>query len=123
MKLILNQDEIHTAIRDYAIKQGLALSGKWIDISLTAGRKENGFTAELEIGDSPIVKVEEPIARELVDVSEMKRAAIYSASKLGVVVGEPCSAPLEEVNPDNDPEPETPPPPTNSLFHPALKAE
>lgn len=122
MKLILNQDEIHTAIRDYAIKQGLALSGKWIDISLTAGRKENGFTAELEIGDSPIVKVEEPIARELVDVSEMKRAAIGSASKL-VVEEEPCSAPLEEENPDNESEPETPPPPTNSLFHPALKAE
>lgn len=139
MKLILNQEEIHAAIRDYAIKQGLALQDKFIDISLTAGRKENGFTAELEIGDTPVelaqariildaaavasCKVDLP-EKELVNVDAMKKATINTADKFADASKEPevkteeAEVVTYEADTSGAPSIET-----NSLFHPALKAE
>lgn len=136
MKLILNQEEIHAAIRDYAIKQGLALQDKFIDISLTAGRKENGFTAELEIGDTPTELIQARVIldtaackaavaeKELVSVDAMKDATIKTASKAAdadkkpEVETEEAEVVTYEADTSGAPAVET-----NSLFHPALKAE
>ena len=51
MIINLNQREIEAALRAYISQQGINLSGKQVEINFTAGRKESGISAELDIGD------------------------------------------------------------------------
>ena len=56
MKINLNEKEIHQAIIEFIGSEGIDLSRKQVIIELTAGRKPNGFYADVEIGepdDSP----------------------------------------------------------------------
>ena len=59
MEIIMKQDEIEKALKDYVGTTGLGidLSGRDINIDLKAGRGENGHTAHIEI--IPIVKAVE----------------------------------------------------------------
>lgn len=51
MKINLNENEIHQAIIEYIGTEGIDLSTKQVSIELTAGRKPNGFYADVEIGE------------------------------------------------------------------------
>ena len=52
MQIQLKQSEIISAIKQYVGAQGINLSGKTVDISFTAGRKEGGLTADVVIEES-----------------------------------------------------------------------
>ena len=49
MLIQLKQSEITAALRDYIVAQGINLSGKTVEISFTAGRKESGIYADISI--------------------------------------------------------------------------
>ena len=51
MNVILKQKEIEAALKLYALQQGIQLAGKTVLISFTAGRKDTGISAELDISD------------------------------------------------------------------------
>lgn len=53
MNIILKQKEIEAALKLYALQQGIQLAGKNVLISFTAGRKDSGISAELDIADKP----------------------------------------------------------------------
>ena len=54
MQINLKQSEIADALRQYVTQQGINLTGKSVDIAFTAGRKEGGLTAEINIEDLDI---------------------------------------------------------------------
>jgi hypothetical protein len=47
----LKQHEIETALRQYIAQQGININSKSVTVSFTAGRKETGISAELDIED------------------------------------------------------------------------
>lgn len=49
MKIELKQPEIIVALKQYIMSKGIDLCGKQVTISFTAGRKESGVSAELNI--------------------------------------------------------------------------
>lgn len=49
MKIDLNQPEIEDALVSFITTQGIDLSQKKVEVSLTAGRGPNGFTASVDI--------------------------------------------------------------------------
>ena len=53
MNVTLKQKEIEAALKLYALQQGIQLAGKNVLISFTAGRKDSGISAELDIADKP----------------------------------------------------------------------
>lgn len=55
MQIQLKQTEIIAALKQYIAGQGISLSGKSVDISFTAGRKEAGITADISIEDSGVI--------------------------------------------------------------------
>jgi hypothetical protein len=65
MKMTLNYEEINEAIVNWVAKQGIDLTGKETEIEFTAGRKENGNSAIIdikpmnhELPDNPHVNVQ-----------------------------------------------------------------
>lgn len=55
MQIQLKQTEIIAALKQYITGQGISLSGKSVDISFTAGRKEAGITADISIEDTGVI--------------------------------------------------------------------
>lgn len=51
MLITLKQKEIQAALRLYVSQNGIDLTGKNVDITFTAGRKESGLSAEVSIED------------------------------------------------------------------------
>lgn len=49
MIIKLEEVEIHEALKEYVSNQGLDIRGKEVKITLTAGRKANGYSAEVDI--------------------------------------------------------------------------
>lgn len=54
MQIHLKQPEIITALKQYISQQGINLTGKHVSISFTAGRKDTGVSADLNIEDADI---------------------------------------------------------------------
>ena len=52
MQITLKQSEIEVALKNYIVAQGINLTGKTIEVAFTAGRKEAGISAELDINDA-----------------------------------------------------------------------
>lgn len=52
MNIIIKQREIEAGIKLYLLQQGIQLNGKTTEISFTAGRKDSGMSAEIEINDA-----------------------------------------------------------------------
>lgn len=52
MNIIIKQKEIEAGIKLYLLQQGIQLNGKSTEISFTAGRKDSGLSAEIEINDA-----------------------------------------------------------------------
>lgn len=51
MQIILKQRNIEAALKQYIASQGINLDGKKVEVEFTAGRKESGITAEIDIDD------------------------------------------------------------------------
>lgn len=51
MQIILKQRDIEAALKQYIAGQGISLHGKNVSVEFTAGRKESGITAEIDIED------------------------------------------------------------------------
>ena len=49
MQITLKQSEIEIAVTDFISKMGINLTGKAVEVSFTAGRKEDGLSASLDI--------------------------------------------------------------------------
>jgi len=49
MKLTFNSEEIEQALISYVSSQGISLSDKQVSVHMTAGRGQNGYSAELDI--------------------------------------------------------------------------
>lgn len=62
MQIIIKQRDIEQAIRGYIAAQGINLAGKSVEINFTAGRKEAGLTAEIDIEDVDAVASTNPVA-------------------------------------------------------------
>jgi len=59
MKIHLNQEEIQKALTEYINNQGINLTGKAVDVTLTAGRGSNGHYAEITISTPEVPDTEE----------------------------------------------------------------
>ena len=68
MQISLTQSEIVNALKGYISQQGINLCGKEVSISVTAGRKEKGIYAAIEIEDIDLPQFGEvePATLELV---------------------------------------------------------
>lgn len=60
MQITLKQSEIEVALKNYIVAQGIDLTGKTIEVAFTAGRKEAGISAELDINDAGAVSTSVP---------------------------------------------------------------
>jgi len=54
MQIQLKQTEIVAALKQFIAAQGIDLSGKKVDVTFTAGRKETGLSAEIFIDEYDI---------------------------------------------------------------------
>jgi len=52
MLIQIRQKEIETAIQMYIAAQGITLKGKSVSIAFTAGRRDSGLTADVDIVDT-----------------------------------------------------------------------
>lgn len=93
MTITLNQAAIETALVDYIAKMGINTQGKTTEVSLTAGRKENGYSADVTIitgvevtTSAPVIrsvqatKVEEPVAVQ--EVEEVDDEAPFETEEI-----------------------------------------
>ena len=76
MRITLNQAEIEQALRQYAASQGIDTQGKQVEVSLTAGRGPNGFSAELNIQmkDCPDAEYQPRATEEIIPVESVVRS-------------------------------------------------
>lgn len=89
MQITLKQRDIELALKMYLASQGIALAGRSFDVEFTAGRKESGLLATIDIGPAESlaqavidsVKVAEPEAI----VAEAEAARQETAGVLGIV--------------------------------------
>ena len=51
MQIQLKQSEIIQALKLYISTQGINLNGKTVEVAFTAGRKETGLSADIDIQD------------------------------------------------------------------------
>jgi hypothetical protein len=63
MKITLNQVEIEEALKQYVSGQGISVTGKSIEVNITAGRGPNGVTAELDIVSEAEIPSTAPAAK------------------------------------------------------------
>jgi len=68
LQINLTQSEIVVALKNYISQQGINLYGKEVSISFTAGRKESGISAAMDIEDIDLPQFgeAEPATLELV---------------------------------------------------------
>ena len=58
MRITLEHTEIESALVAYIGSQGINIEGKDIDVSMTAGRGNNGYTASISISDGKVATLE-----------------------------------------------------------------
>lgn len=70
MQINIKQHEIIAALTAYIASQGINLTGKTVEVSFTAGRKETGVSADIIIEDANIKTcVVSPVGASAVDVT------------------------------------------------------
>ena len=132
MQVTLKQSEIEVALKNYIQAMGINLAGKSIDVAFTAGRKEAGISAELDINETGQPQIAyvtpAPIVAGSVTTHELRPAQEFRPSLVSRAVtdnapvlaevsatsdesGEPESLVVEEVG-----EAVTPAAPKVSLF-------
>lgn len=75
MQVQLKQAEIVESIKQYLVKQGIVLTGRSVDISFTAGRKETGLSADISIEDTQLPDLTEPAERPALSVVKTEAEA------------------------------------------------
>lgn len=94
MLIQLKQTEIITALKQYITLQGIDLSGKSVNITFTAGRKESGISADLDIeeeNDFPNFSENDPTTLTPVTTSTKVEEVAKSEDK------DPVSEPEPEI--------------------------
>lgn len=76
MQINLRQPEIEKALRDYIREQGINLYGKEVFISFTAGRKDTGLSAELNIENIDVPPPPDSNAEIALDTAQAKVKAL-----------------------------------------------
>lgn len=76
MQINLRQPEIEKALRGYIREQGINLYGKEVFISFTAGRKDTGLSAELNIEDIDVPPPPDSNAEIALDTAQAKVKAL-----------------------------------------------
>lgn len=61
MQIILQQRNIEAALKQYIASQGINLTGKSVAVEFTAGRKETGISAAIDIEDATEGQVVQPL--------------------------------------------------------------
>lgn len=102
MQITLKQRNIETALKQYIVAQGINLDGKKVSVEFTAGRKESGIIAEIDIEDS---------------TDELTPVTLGTVTQLAST--EPAQAPAPEPEPEgtDTPEPVAAVAPAGSLFN------
>jgi hypothetical protein len=97
MQINLKQAEIVQALRAYVVAQGINLTGKDVDISFTAGRRESGISADITIEDAVIPGYTNAVSDEAPEVSAhvVTLAVVPTASE--VVEADAATAEAKEV--------------------------
>lgn len=85
MQIILKQRNIEAALKQYIASQGINLDGKKVEVEFTAGRKESGITAEIDIEDI----VEGQVVQPLGTVMPMTVKIVEAGTTEPVVAAEP----------------------------------
>lgn len=74
MIINLKQAEIVAALKLYINQQGINLAGKTVTIDFTAGRKESGLSAEINIEDGAVPGYTDSFAIRAVPTSKQESA-------------------------------------------------
>lgn len=96
MRITLNQSEIEQALRQFVSSQGIDIQGKQVEVSLTAGRGINGFSAELTIQSKDCVADGDEIYCEPEGVepeAPMEPVAVTEPTKGTSTIGSLVAAP------------------------------
>jgi hypothetical protein len=88
MQIHLTQNEITAAVKMFIAQQGISMIGRDVSVDFTAGRKENGLTAEVMIGEV------EAVFAEAFDPNQLFLDPVEGAT-LVVVPDAPEAAPVE----------------------------
>ena len=126
MQINLTQSEIVVALKNYISQQGINLYGKEVSITFTAGRKESGISAAMDIEDTDLPQFGEAEPATLELVRSIPTELLVQASSITVVQDNTAGRKLN-INEDNtlsgvvpvDSEPveeAEPAPKTTSLF-------
>ena len=65
MQIIIKQKDIEQAITEYIASQGIKLIGKEVEINFTAGRKDSGISAEIDIEEPRLGRPIAEVARNV----------------------------------------------------------
>ena len=120
MQVTLKQSEIEIALKNYIQVMGINLSGKSIEVTFTAGRKEAGISAELDINETGqpqvgyvttrfVAETPAPIVAGIATSQELRPAQDFRPSLVSRAVAEvnPVLAEVHAANNEGD-EPESP---------------
>ena len=116
MQITLKQSEIETALKNYINQCGVSLANKTITVAFTAGRKESGISAELDIDDTPLTIPGYETADETDSKTHTKGALSVVAAPVTTAAAfapEPKETPVE---PTEEDEPVVATASKNSLF-------
>lgn len=94
MQIILKQRQIEAALKQYVAAQGINLAGKNVSVEFTAGRKETGLSAEIDIADTEDLLVATPMRPVVVANQPVSTTAAVTALDAAP------EAPAEDAVPD-----------------------
>lgn len=110
MLITLKQKEIEAALRLYISQRGINLAGKEVLIAFTAGRKESGVSAEVDIEDAVYIGVGPSTPAPLETPAEQVfNAMLLGGTGITMIPMSPASVDVDGVlpaQPDPAPEPE-----------------
>lgn len=92
MQIQLKQVEIEAAIKQFIAFQGFDVGAHDASVVFTAGRKENGLTAEITIGDVTEILVPSQMFEQGVEVSLDDAPEILESSEIVGVVAQSTEA-------------------------------
>lgn len=107
MQIILKQESIEQALKQFIASQGINLTNKIVTVDFTAGRKGSGLSAELNIEDA--TEVSTPSSAHTISLGVVTGAVPTPTFKDAAdeVVPEPPAQP--EAAPEREPEAEAAP--------------
>jgi len=108
MQITLNQKEIEKAIISFVGNQGIAITGKHVNVTLVAGRGPNGMSASIDISnDDPVTNVPTPRAEPKEVPEEEKPTPKKRGRKKSEPVTEEETESVEEAAPTFETESES----------------